>query len=69
MGAALAIPLVLIVLALAGYLLWTLYAAGRGAATIARSATGHDSGETAAHSEERTKLRDVDTTPPPDPHD
>jgi hypothetical protein len=67
MGAALVIPLIVIVLAVAGYLLYTLFAAGRGAATAAKSLGKHGgTGETAAHSDERTKLRDVETKPPQD---
>jgi hypothetical protein len=66
MGAALLIPLIVIVLAAVGYLLWSLYAAGRGAAAAAKSIGGESSGETAAHSNEHTKTRNVDTTPPED---
>ena len=63
MGAAIAIPLIVIVLAAVAYLLWTLYAVGRGAATIAKSAGESGTGETAAHSDEHTVSRRTDTTP------
>jgi hypothetical protein len=66
MGAAIVIPVVMIVLAIVGYLLWTLFAAGRGAAAAARSVGGRSTGETAPHTDERTKLRNVETKPPQD---
>jgi hypothetical protein len=64
MGAALMIPLIIIVLAIVGYLLWTLFAAGRGAATAVKSVGDNSTGETAPHSDERTKLRHTETKPP-----
>jgi hypothetical protein len=66
MGAALAIPLIVIVVAAVGYLLWTVFAAGRGAVEVAKSARGNDSGETAAHTDGHTTIRDVSTKPPED---
>jgi len=69
MGAAIVIPLIVIVLAAVGYLLWTLFAAGRGAVTVAKSVSEGGTGETAVHSDERTKSRHSDTTPvDPDNH-
>ena len=63
MGAAIWIPLMIIVLAAVGYLLWTIFAVGRGAAGIAQSASEGGTGETAVHSDERTKSRHSDTEP------
>ncbi len=64
MGAAIAIPLITIVLILVGYALWTLYAVGLEAFTFAKS-RGHGSGETAAHYDP-TDHQHVSTTPPPE---
>ncbi|GAA1520435.1 hypothetical protein [Kribbella lupini] len=66
MGAALVIPLIVIVLAAVAYLVWTLFAAGRGAVEVAKSARGENSGETAAHTDtdDHSKIRDVSTKPP-----
>ncbi|TDD18004.1 hypothetical protein E1218_26875 [Kribbella turkmenica] len=64
MGAPLWILVMVIVLVAVAFVLWALFAAGRGAASAAKSIKGHDSGETAAHSTEHTKIRRVDTTPP-----
>jgi hypothetical protein len=62
--AAIAIPLIIIVLAAVGYLLWSLFAAGRGVAGIAGALREDHSGETAPHSDEHTKTRQVETKPP-----
>ncbi|WP_433019545.1 hypothetical protein [Kribbella sp. CA-294648] len=66
MGAALWIPLMLIVLVALGYVLWAVFAAGKGVAGAAGSATDSGTGETAPHTSERTKIRDSDTEPPPE---
>lgn len=65
MGAAIAIPLIIIVLVVVGYLLWTLYEVGLGAVTVAKSGRRHGSGETAAHYE-HTDHQHVSTKPPPE---
>ncbi|MET9268266.1 hypothetical protein [Kribbella sp. NPDC003557] len=49
MGAAIAIPLLTIILISLGYALWALFHAGTEAFTFAKSARRHGSGETAAH--------------------
>lgn len=49
MGAAIAIPLIVIVLVALGFALWSLYVAGLEAVTVAKSTRRHGSGETAAH--------------------
>ncbi|NUR94621.1 MAG: hypothetical protein HOV67_05100 [Kribbellaceae bacterium] len=51
MGAAIAIPLLTIVLISVGYTLWALFSAGAEALTFFRSARRHGSGECAAHYE------------------
>ena len=51
MGAAIAIPLLTIVLISVGYALWALFRAGAEAFTFLRSARRHGSGECAAHYE------------------
>lgn len=66
MGAALWIPLMIIVLVAVGYVLWAIFAAGKGAAGAAKSATEPGTGETAPHTSEHTKIRNIDTDPPPD---
>ncbi|MEU0095949.1 hypothetical protein [Kribbella sp. NPDC006257] len=66
MGAVLWIPLMIVVLLAVGYLLWTLFAVGWGASGAAKSATEPGSGETAPHTTEHTKIRDIDTDPPAD---
>ncbi|WP_433158423.1 hypothetical protein [Kribbella sp. CA-247076] len=66
MGAPLWILVMVLVLAAVAFVLWALFAAGRGAVSGAQSIKGHDSNETAAHSTEHTKIRNVDTTPPDD---
>jgi hypothetical protein len=65
MGAAILIPLVVIVLIAVSWVLWSVFAAGRGAAAAAHSVAEDNSTETAAHSDERTNLRTVETTEPP----
>jgi hypothetical protein len=67
MGAALAIPLIVIAVLALAYVVWALFAAGRGAATVAKSSHADSSGETAAHSSEHTAIRRVDVTPPDQP--
>ena len=62
MGAAIAIPLIVIVLVLLGYAGWTLYAVGLEAFTFAKS-RGHGTGETAAHYDP-TDHEHVSTKPP-----
>ncbi|GAB2650768.1 hypothetical protein [Kribbella swartbergensis] len=66
MGAPVWILLVLLVLIALAFAAWALFAAGRGAVSAATSYKDDDSGETAAHSTEHTKIRRVDTTPPDD---
>ncbi|MEU4287239.1 hypothetical protein AB0E63_03375 [Kribbella sp. NPDC026596] len=63
MGAAIAIPLIIIVMAAVGYLLWTLYLVGLEAVTAAKSTRRHGSGETAAHYDP-TDHQHVSTKPP-----
>ena len=58
MGAPIWILVVLIALAMAAWLLWTLFAAGRAAAGLGEGTTG----ETAAHSAEHTDERTVHYT-------
>ncbi|GAA1588107.1 hypothetical protein GCM10009789_47050 [Kribbella sancticallisti] len=65
MGAPIWILVMVIVAVLVGYLLWTLFAAGRGAVAAAKSVEGKAGNETAAHSSERTADRSVEHTPPP----
>ena len=65
MGAPIWILVMVIVLAIVGYLLWTLFAAGRGAVSAARSVEGEAGGETAAHSSGHTADRSVEHTAPP----
>jgi hypothetical protein len=60
MGAALAIPLLVIVVLAVGYVLWALLAAARGAASVAKDGT---TGETAAH-HDPDDPNHVSTTPP-----
>jgi hypothetical protein len=60
MGAALAIPLLVIVVLAVGYVLWALLAAARGAASVAKDDT---TGETAAHHDPNDPTH-VSTTPP-----
>ncbi|MFK4089310.1 hypothetical protein ACI2LF_34680 [Kribbella sp. NPDC020789] len=62
MGAALAIPLLIIVVLAVGYVIWALLAAARGAASVAKDQT---TGETAAH-HDPTAPNNVSTTPPTD---
>lgn len=64
MGAAIAIPLIVIVLVTVGYLLWTLYIVGLESVTAAKSTRRHGSGETAAHYDP-TDHHHVSTKPPP----
>ncbi|WBQ08337.1 hypothetical protein [Kribbella sp. CA-293567] len=66
MGVPIVIALAVIVLAAVGYLLWTLFAAGRGAAATAESVGTENTSETAPHSDEHTKIRHVETKPPQD---
>ncbi|ADB33293.1 hypothetical protein Kfla_4257 [Kribbella flavida DSM 17836] len=66
MGVPLVIALVVIALAALGYVIFSLFAAGRGAAAAGQSLAGDHAPETAAHTDERTKSRSVDTTPPDD---
>ncbi|ONI74179.1 hypothetical protein BWI15_12535 [Kribbella sp. ALI-6-A] len=66
MGVPIVIALLLIVLAAVGFLLWTLFAAGRGAVAAGQSMASDHPEETAPHTQERTKSRSVDTTPPDD---
>jgi hypothetical protein len=63
MGAAIAIPLIVIVLVVVGYLLWTLYVVGLESVTVAKSTRRHGSGETAAHYDP-TDHHHVSTKPP-----
>jgi hypothetical protein len=63
MGAAIAIPLIIVVLLTVGYLLWTLYIVGLETVTAAKSTRRHGSGETAAHYDP-TDHHHVSTTPP-----
>lgn len=63
MGAAIAIPLIVIVLVLLGYALWTLYAVGLETVTATKSTRRHGSGETAAHYDP-TDHQHVSTKPP-----
>jgi hypothetical protein len=65
MGAAIAIPLIIIVLVMVGYLLWTLYIVGLESVTAAKSTRRHGSGETAAHYDP-TDHHHVSTKPPPE---
>jgi hypothetical protein len=63
MGAAIAVPLIIIVLVAVGYLLWTLYVVGLETVTTAKSTRRHGSGETAAHYDP-TDHHHVSTKPP-----
>ncbi|MFI7066029.1 hypothetical protein ACIBL3_33860 [Kribbella sp. NPDC050124] len=63
MGAAIAIPLIIVVLVAVGFALWTLYIVGLEAVTAAKSTRRHGSGETAAHYEP-TDHQHVSTKPP-----
>jgi hypothetical protein len=63
MGAAIAIPLLTIVLISVGYALWALFRAGAEMFTFAKSAGRHGSGETAAHYEPGDHQH-VSTSPP-----
>jgi hypothetical protein len=63
MGAAIAIPLIIVVLITVGYLLWTLYIVGLETVTAAKSTRRHGSGETAAHYDPKDHQH-VSTTPP-----
>lgn len=64
MGAAIAIPLIIIVLVAVGYALWTLYIVGLETVTAAKSTRRHGSGETAAHYDP-TDHQHVSFKPPP----
>ncbi|MEV0284841.1 MULTISPECIES: hypothetical protein [unclassified Kribbella] len=64
MGAAIAIPLIVIVLVAVGYALWTLYVVGLETVTAAKSSRRHGPSQTAAHYDP-TDHQHVSTNPPP----
>ncbi|MEJ1110874.1 MULTISPECIES: hypothetical protein [unclassified Kribbella] len=63
MGAAIAIPLIIVVLISVGFALWTLYVVALEGVTVAKATRRHGSGETAAHYEP-TDHQHVSTKPP-----
>ncbi len=67
MGAPIVIALAVIALAALAYILWALFAAGRGAAAAGKSVANDHPPETAPHTDEHTKTRSVDTNPPENP--
>lgn len=63
MGAAIAIPLIIIVIVAVVFALWTLYLVGLETVTVAKSTRRHGSGETAAHYDPMDP-KHVSTKPP-----